>query len=308
MTELLTILIDILVPVFLIMGIGFTLEKKFELDLNTLAKLNIYFVVPGFIFVKLYETEFSPGKFLTVIGFIGLYVLLLFSITKVLTRLQGMDGAKGTTVSNSVIFFNSGNYGVPVNDLVFKGDPFAMSIQVVVLTMQNILTFSYGIFALQSIHIGKWRAMAGYFKMPVLYALLAGILLNVGNVSVPSFLWVPSTYIADAMIAIALVMLGAQVAKIKWSINFSSVYISLFLRLVLGPALALGMIFLFGLEGVTAQALFIASAMPTAVNSAVIAQEYDNYPEFAAQIVLLSTIFSAVTVTLVIYLSRIIWG
>ncbi|SIS49444.1 AEC family transporter [Salimicrobium flavidum] len=308
MAELLTILIDILVPVFIILGIGFTLEKKFELDLNTLAKLNIYFLVPGFIFVKLYETEFSPGKFLTVIGFIGLYVLVLFTITKVFTSLQGMDGAKGTTVSNSVIFFNSGNYGVPVNDLVFKGDPFAMSIQVVVLTMQNILTFSYGIFALQSIHIGKWRAMAGYFKMPVLYALLTGILLNIGNISVPTFLWVPSTYIADAMIAIALVMLGAQVAKIKWSVNFSSVYISLFLRLILGPAIALGMIFLFGLEGVIAQALFIASAMPTAVNSAVIAQEYDNYPEFAAQIVLLSTIFSAVTVTLVIYLSRMIWG
>ncbi|SDY13100.1 AEC family transporter [Salimicrobium album] len=308
MAELLTILLDILLPVFIIMGIGFILEKKFDLDLNTLAKLNIYFLVPGFIFVKLYETEFAPGKFLGVIGFIGLYVLLLFVITRVFTRLQGMDGARATTVSNSVIFFNSGNYGVPVNDLVFKGDPFAMSIQVVVLTMQNVITFSYGIFALQSIHIGKWRSMAGYFKMPVLYALLAGILLNAGNIAVPSFLWVPSTYIADAMIAIALVMLGAQVAKIKWTTNFSSVYPSLFLRLLAGPLLALGMIYVFGLNGVTAQALFIASAMPTAVNSAVIAQEYENYPEFAAQIVLLSTLCSAVTVTFVIYVSRIIWG
>ncbi|SDJ51314.1 AEC family transporter [Salimicrobium halophilum] len=307
MAELATILVDILLPVFIIMGIGFVLEKKFQLDLNTLAKLNIYFVVPGFIFVKLYETEFAPGRFLTVIGFIGLYVLLLFLLTKLWNALRGLDAAKGTTVSNSVIFFNSGNYGVPVNDLVFKGDPFAMSIQVVVLTMQNILTFSYGIFALQSIHIGKWRAIAGYFKMPVLYALLAGILLNAGNVDVPSFLWVPSNYIADAMIAIALLMLGAQVAKIEWTMNFSSVYMSLLLRLVIGPMLALGMIFVFGLEGTTAQALFIASAMPTAVNSAVIAQEYDNYPEFAAQIVLLSTIFSAVTVTLVIYFSRIIF-
>ncbi|WP_347861418.1 AEC family transporter [Salimicrobium sp. PL1-032A] len=307
MAELATILIDILLPVFIIMGIGFVLEKKFQLDLNTLAKLNIYFVVPGFIFVKLYETEFAPGRFLTVIGFIGLYVLLLFLITKLWNSFRGLDAAKGTTVSNSVIFFNSGNYGVPVNDLVFKGDPFAMSIQVVVLTMQNILTFSYGIFALQSIHIGKWRAIAGYFKMPVLYALLAGILLNVGNVDVPSFIWVPSNYIADAMIAIALLMLGAQVAKIEWTMNFSSVYMSLLLRLVIGPILALLMILTFGLDGTTAQALFIASAMPTAVNSAVIAQEYDNYPEFAAQIVLLSTVFSAVTVTLVIYFSRILF-
>ena len=47
--------------------------------------------------------------------------------------------------------------------------------------------------------------------------------------------------------------------------------------------------------GMTAQALLIASAMPTSVNSAVIAEEYKNYPDFAAQVVLFSTIISAFT-------------
>ena len=72
------------------------------------------------------------------------------------------------------MFFNSGNYGVPVNDLVFKSDPLAMSIQVIMLTLQNIFLFSYGIFSLESIKIGKLKAALGYFKMPVLYAMLAG--------------------------------------------------------------------------------------------------------------------------------------
>ena len=51
----------------------------------------------------------------------------------------------------------------------------------------------------------------------------------------------------------------------------------------------------------------IASAMPTSVNSAVIAEEYKNYPEFAAQVVLFSTIISAFTVSLVIYLAGILF-
>lgn len=307
MTELFTILIDILLPIFIIMGIGFFMHKKFDLNLQTLAKLNIYFLVPGFIFVKLYSTEFSPKVFSLVVLFFILYILILFILSKAIIKLQGYDQAKGTTFTNSVIFFNSGNYGVPVNDLVFKGDPFAMSIQVIILTMQNILTFSYGIFALQSVKIGKLRALFGYLKMPVLYAMLAGVILNLTNVSLPDFVWVPANYIADAMIAIALILLGAQVAQIRITSALKPVYFSVMLRLLIGPAIALAIIFIFGIDGMAAQALLIASAMPTSVNSSVIAQEYDNYPQLAAQIVLFSTLFSAVSVTGVIYLARILF-
>ena len=132
------------------------------------------------------------------------------------------------------MFFNSGNYGVPVNDLVFKSDPLAMSIQVIMLTLQNIFLFSYGIFSLQSIQVGKLKAALGYFKMPVLYAMLAGVATNVFNIPVPSFIWVPANYIADAMIALALLTLGAQVAQIKFVAGLSSVYYSLLLRLAVG--------------------------------------------------------------------------
>ena len=62
-----------------------------------------------------------------------------------------------------------------------------------------------------------------------------------------------------------------------------------------------------GIDGVVGQTLFIASAMPTSVNSSVIAQEYDNYPELAAELVFLSTLFSAITVVIVIYLSHMIF-
>ncbi|MGB8001694.1 MAG: AEC family transporter, partial [Anaerobacillus sp.] len=118
---------------------------------------------------------------------------------------------------------------------------------------------------------------------------------------------IPANYIADAMVAIALVTLGAQVAQLRFARNLSVVYVSLILRLLLGPAIALGIIYVLGIDGVTAQALLISSAMPTAVNSAIIAQEYENEPELSAQIVLASTVFSMVTVTIVISISRMIF-
>lgn len=308
LVEFIIIMRDIIVPVFIVMSIGFILQKKFTLDVQTLARLNIYYVVPAFIFVRLYEAVIPWNMFAKVILFVVMLVAILYVIARLTGTLLGLDARKKVTFTNSVIFYNSGNYAVPVNDLVFRGDPFAMSVQVIVLMFQNIFIFSYGIFSLQSMDSGKLRAALAYFKMPVMYAMLAGITFNALEVSVPEFLWVPVNYIADAMIAIALLTLGAQVAQLKLTSSLRNVYFSMILRLLVSPLVALGLIFLFGMSGVTAQALLIASSMPTAVNSAVIAQEYKNYPEMAAQIVLFSTVASAFTVSLVIFVARVMFG
>src|SRR5699024_12370732 len=95
--------------------------------------------------------------------------------------------------------YNSGNYGLPVNDLVFQSNPFAMSIQVVAMAFQNMFLFSYGVFSLRAADKGTLKALLGYFRMPVLYGLLAGLLFNFLNVSLPDLILVPAEYIANAI-------------------------------------------------------------------------------------------------------------
>lgn len=304
---MISVFIEIIVPVFILIGIGVVLHRIFQLDLYTLAKVNIYFIVPGFIFLKLYQTTFSLTLFMSVLTFFLLFIVVLYMLSLIISKLFGYSRSVRASFTNSILFYNSGNYGVPVNDLVFKADPFAMSIQVIILTFQNILTFSWGIFTLKAVDGNKLSAVLGYFKMPVLYAMVFGISLNVMNVDVPDVFLIPAEYIADSMVAIALLTLGAQVAQLRFKKNLSVVYVSMIIRLILGPAIALGLIFLLELDEITAQALLISSAMPTAVNSAIIAQEYNNEPELSAQIVLASTVFSIVTVTVVITVSRMIF-
>ncbi len=52
MSEMIYILQSVLLPIFIMIVLGFILQKKFTLDLKTLAKLNIYVFVPGFILIK----------------------------------------------------------------------------------------------------------------------------------------------------------------------------------------------------------------------------------------------------------------
>lgn len=307
MAEMIFILKSVLLPIFIMISLGYVLQKRFKLDLSTLAKLNINVFVPGFIFVEFYKTSLALDMLFYVMVFFIIYVALLYVAAYSISKVQNLDKAKATTLNNSVLFFNSGNYGAPVNDLVFKSDPVAMSAQVIVLTMQNIFTFTYGVFAIQSVQIGKLKALLNYFKMPIIYALVLAVILNYNDIAVPNFIWTTVSYLSDAMIAIALILLGAQIANIKFSFKWTSSYIYIFIRLIIGPLIALAIIKVMGIDGVVGQTLFIASAMPTSVNSSVIAQEYDNYPELAAELVFLSTLFSAITVVIVIYLSHMIF-
>src|SRR5699024_10876030 len=167
MSEMIYILQSVLLPIFIMIVLGFILQKKFTLDLKNLAKLNIYVFIPGYIFVKFYKTNFELLLLLYIVVIFIIYIIGLYIVGKPLTLINKRDKGEATTVTNSVLFFNSGNYGVPVNDLVFKGDPLAMSVQVIVLSLQNIFPFSYGIFARQTARIGNLKAMLGYCNMPI---------------------------------------------------------------------------------------------------------------------------------------------
>ena len=74
--------------------------------------------------------------------------------------------------------------------------------------------------------------------------------------------------------------------------------------MLVAPALALGLIWLMGLDGLTAQVLLISSATPVSVNCMLICLEFDNHPDFLARSVFYSTLLSPVTVTGVILLGR----
>ena len=51
----------------------------------------------------------------------------------------------------------------------------------------------------------------------------------------------------------------------------------------------------------------ISSSVPAAVNTALIAVECDNYPDFASQVVMVSTLLSSVTLVVVIYFARLLF-
>jgi malate permease and related proteins len=308
---------NILPLVFLIV-LGFWLSKKFDMNIYTLSKINFYIYVPFFIFMQVYTTE-MPTEMIKVLLFVALLAGANTFISSLIGRLRKYDEGFKNAFVNSIAFYNSGNIGIPLITLVFSSGPFlingetpyvtlALTTQVVVLIVQNISTNTIGFF-----NAGKgsmhWKeSVTSILKMPTIYAIPTAFILKALPFNLQEFpLWPAFEYVKEGLISMALITLGIQLSKTKFSIKNKDVYISSFVRLIGGPVFAFVLIQLLGITGIPAQALMISSSLPTAVNTALIAVERNNYPDFASQAVMTATLLSAFTITFVVFISRIIF-
>lgn len=309
MSMMLTILQNVMLPIFILIGAGVFFHRKFQFDMQTLSKINFYYLIPTVIFIKIYESPISFSLLGVIIGYLFLCTLLLIAVTLIILKVFRIDRELQPTFMNSTVLANSGNFGLPVNDLVFRSDPFALSIQIIVMTYQNFLTFTYGMFGLQKNKTAPWwSAFVDFVKMPVFYSLVLGLIFNFFQWPIPAVLHGTLDTIAQAFLAIALLTLGAQVAYLKISSNLLPLILTSFCRLLVAPACALAMIYFFGFDGLLAQGLLIASAFPSSRNSAAIALEFNKNVEFAGQAVLVSTMLSGLTLTGVIFTARLLFG
>lgn len=303
------IMLEVMLPIFILLLLGAVLHRIYDFHLSTLSRLLTGLFLPVVIFTNISAMEVEASVLLEVGAFLFIQFFLLVLLAGVCARLFGMDAKLTATFKNSVVLMNSGNFGLPVSQLVFASNPLGVSIQIIVLMFQNFLTFTYGVFTSATTQkTGIKENLAPLFKTPTIYALALGLVFYLFNLSLPKAAEQVLNQIAAGFTALALLVLGAQIAYPKLKYLSAVFFFTIGLRLVGAPLIALGIIWLLQLEGTIAQALFIASSFPMSRNSALFALEYDNYPEYAAQSVLISTILGGLTVSIVIFLSQIWFG
>lgn len=299
------IVVDVILPLFLLIGAGAYLHRLFHFDMNTLSKITTYFLLPAVGFVNIYESDITSDVLLNILFFLVLQNGTLIMLSAMMARWLKLDRSLGATFQNTMVLNNSGNFGIPVSQLIFRQEPLGLSIQIVVTIFQNFLTNTYGLFQFISASEKKGKMTREFLKNPIIYALIFGVVFRVFHISVPSFLWQPLEHVADAFLAIALLTLGAQLAYMNMKRIPRLMFITIGSRLILSPFIAFLIILILHIKGITAQALLIASAYPCSRNTALYALEYNHHPEYAAQAVFLSTLLSPVTVASVIGIAHV---
>lgn len=318
--QLLHICYFVVLPIFLLAGLGFLLQRRFGLDLQTLSRLSFYFIIPCFIYHSVVNSRQAGGQIKTVVIFTLAMIVCLWALTFLIARLRRIPEDHQNALVMTTIFYNSANYGLPIQDLAFRSlglSAEAVLLQSFVIIVQNVGNFTLGVYLAArgrgNLHLRQ--ALARIAMFPPIYALLLGIL----TVRIRSWLgeessaaamywlnpfWQSIEYSRDALIAMALCTLGAQLASVQKDIGRFPVKTSVILRLVVSPLLGVGLIFILGIHGFVAQVLLVSCAMPTAVNTILLCLEFDNHPDYAAKSVFYSTLLSPLSVPVVIFLAQ----
>jgi malate permease and related proteins len=289
---------NVVLPIFLVMGLGYGLAKKFTLDLNTLSKLNFYVFIPVYMFYSLLWFKPSSQNMVESMAFNVLFAGLSFAAMALIAKaLRFQKSLVPMSLLTSVIF-NSANYGIPVVQQAFQEE--AIPIQIVTITVMNVLTYTAGVLITGG--WGEWReGLKTILKLPILYALFGALILRALTLPLMSSL----KWTSDGMLSIALLTLGAQLAQGGLSLKHpKELWVTVAGRLILGPILALLILKVIGITGLTAKVLFVSSAFPTAVITVMFGIEYKRAPLFAADVVFLTTLLSAASVTLAIGLAN----
>lgn len=125
-------------------------------------------------------------------------------------------------------------------------------------------------------------------KMPIIPATLLASVFLFTDLNVPTWLFNTTKLIGDLTVPLMLFTLGVslaslQIAGLKTAVGLAS------LRLSMGFAVGLGIVWLLGLEGPAAGVVILQCAMPAAVFCYLFAQLYDQRPEEVAGLVIVST-------------------
>lgn len=213
---MLGIFVDILVPVFLVLGIGFAIARMVGATPQTLATLAYWVLGPIFIFDILSNADLEAGDVARIVASTALAMLVVAAIA---AAVGGLFGTGRSITSASIltsIHGNVGNFGLAITAFAL-GDE-VLPIAGIVMVTINTLGILTGVGLASSRTETLLGAARRALLTPLALAVIPALLVNVTNTDLPIWIDRPVSLIAPAMIPVMLLTLGIQLAGMEKSL------------------------------------------------------------------------------------------
>jgi hypothetical protein len=298
----LEILTGITLPILGLVALGYGVQKRLGFDIATLTRMQVYVLLPGALVYFLSSANLPLQSAWPVVWFSLLHFLFLFAIGFGIAIAMGMNRNVAGLMGIVALFSNSGNYGIPLIQLTFPAD--YLLYQTVVLSLHSVLIAPLALIAFARTGEGQPGVWKTLFGSPLVPAAVLGYLLKGFEITLPTVLSVPLKLVSEAFTPMALLLLGIQLAAIETKVRKTPLALSLFLRLLLAPATAWGFAALLGFPPDLIAFFVVSAAVPAGVLIAIFAAEFKAEPGLASMMVFISTVVSALAVTLWVYAVR----
>ena len=297
--------LEIVLPLFLLMAVGYVIKLTGLMNETSVKQTNkVIFKIflPLLVFCNIYNTELSESFDSHLLLYAVAGVAIQFVLSLCLAVLTEKENSRRGVMLQGMFRSNFVLFGIPISTALFgeTAAGLASILIAVIIPMYNVL-------AVVSLEIfnGKrpnvWKILVGIITNPLIIASAVGILFVALRIPLPTPIYDTVSDLGSIATPLAFVILGASFSFGDVGRYVKELFVVLSTKLLVFPALFLGIALLLGFRGAPLAVLLTVFGAPIAVSSFTMAQQMGGDDKLAGQLVVFSSILSIGTMFLIIF-------
>ena len=280
-------IIEIIVPVFFIVTVGFLYARRFRPDMTWFSRIALDVCTPMLTYSALASRNFEIAQHAALLAGGALLVMGAGLLAWPLALLSRQSPR---TLVPVVMFNNCGNMGLPLALLAFG--PQHIGAAVALFSISNLIHFSIG--ARITSRDARTRDL---LLSPMMLATVLGFASALTEVRPPAVLLTGMKLMGDASLPLMLFALGVRLSAFEPKGLLGSL-LGAVARPVIGMALALPLAQALELDALARAQLLLFAALPPAVLQFMLADRYRQEPEKVAGMIMLGNVLALLFVPL----------
>ena len=286
---------------FILIGTGFFAGKVNILKKEGIGVINdvMLLIVTPCVIIEAFQRDFNAQMFKNLmLSILAAVISHMICFLLGFLLIHNKDEARQRVMRFAAIFCNCGFMALPLLEAlygmegVFYGAGY--------LAIFNLLVWSVGQFM-----IAKGQADFDVKKAilnPGVISVIIGFIFFVTSFKLPTLILSPISYLADLNTPLPMLIIGYTISTLdlKGIFRIKEEIMTLCIRLIIGPLILLAVLYLLGYRGVLLCSAIVSSSTPVAAISTMFSIKYGVDEKLAAKLVAVSTLFSIVTMTLIV--------
>jgi predicted permease len=289
--DLIARIADVIIPVFLIVAIGYGYGRRHRPDLGAFNRIALDVLAPLLVYSALAAKDFRLADHTALL--VGGAILILGSGLLAWPLARAFKAHPRTLVP-VVMFNNCGNMGLPLALLAFGSEHFGAA--VALFSISNLLHFSLG--ARITSAAARSRDL---LTSPLMIATLLGFASAMTDLRPPAVLLSGMKLLGDALLPMMLFALGVRLTALTRQ-GLALGFLGAFARPLIGLAIGIPLAWALGLEGAARGQLLLFAALPPAVIQFMLAERYQQEPDKVGAMIMLGNALAVLFVPLALAL------
>lgn len=288
---------------FLMIATGFVAKKTGVVTHETGKGLSAILlkITSPFLIIASFQVPFSR-QMLSGAGIVFLFAICIHLISIVIGGLlyRRYPAASRRVLQFGAVYSNCGFMGIPVLQGLYGAT--GVFYAAIYNAVFNLFVWTHGVL----LFTGKGGAKISWKTLtnPGIISVVIGMILFIFSIRLPAPVFKALDLIGSITTPLAMLVIGSLLADVRSAelLSDGSVYYVGAVRLLVLPLLALVVLKLIGIHGILLGSCVLMIAMPIAANTALFAELYDGDASLASRCVAVSTLFSMITLPLIMML------